>query len=32
LMDLYFRKIFSLIDEDYLLTKKITEEIQKYTV
>ena len=32
LMDLYFRKIFSLIDEDYLLTKNITEEIQKYTV
>lgn len=32
LMELYFRKIFSLIDEDYLLTKKITEEIQKYSV
>jgi len=32
LMELYFRKIFSLIDEDYMLTKKITEEIQKYGV
>ncbi len=32
LMELYFRKIFSLIDEDYLLTKKINEEIQKYSV
>jgi len=32
LMELYFRKIFSLIDEDYLLTKEIEEEIQKYSV
>ncbi|MEA2063224.1 MAG: hypothetical protein U9P14_05980 [Gemmatimonadota bacterium] len=32
LMELYFRKIFSLIDEDYLLTKEITEEIQQYGV
>jgi hypothetical protein len=32
LMELYFRKIFSLIDEDYLKTKKIDEEIQKYLV
>lgn len=32
LMDLYFRKIFSLIDEDYMLTKALTEEIEKYTV
>jgi len=32
LMELYFRKIFSLIDEDYLKTKGIDQEIQKYTV
>ncbi len=32
LMELYFRKIFSLIDEDYMKTKEIDEEIQKYTV
>jgi hypothetical protein len=32
LMDLYFRKIFSLIDEDYMLTKELTEEIEKYSV
>jgi hypothetical protein len=32
LMELYFRKIFSLIDENYLLTKEISEEIQKYGV
>ncbi|RLB05166.1 MAG: hypothetical protein DRG59_09385 [Deltaproteobacteria bacterium] len=32
LMELYFRKIFALIDEDYLLAKEIDEEIQKYSV
>ena len=32
LMELYFRKIFSLIDENYLLTKTINEEIQQYHV
>jgi hypothetical protein len=32
LMELLFRKIYSLIDEDYLLTKQIEEEIQKYSV
>ncbi len=32
LMELYFRKIFSLIDEDYLKTKEIEEEIQRYSV
>jgi len=32
LMELHFRKIYSLIDEDYLLTKQIEEEIQKYSV
>jgi len=32
LMELYFRKIFSLIDENYMKTKKIDEEIQKFTV
>ena len=32
LMELYFRKIFSLVDEDYLLTKEINEEIKRYVV
>jgi len=32
LMELYFRKIFSLIDENYLLTRKIDEEIKQYSV
>lgn len=32
LMELYFRKIFSLIDEDYMKTKQIEEEIQNYSV
>ena len=32
LMELYFRKIFSLIDEDYLLTRQIEEEIHKHSV
>ena len=29
LMELYFRKIFSLVDEDYLEAKRITEEIEQ---
>ena len=32
LMELFFRKIFSLLDEDYLLTRQIEEEIHKYSV
>ncbi len=31
LMELYFRKIFALIDEDYMAAKEIQEEIQQYS-
>ncbi|MBW7996866.1 MAG: hypothetical protein FVQ81_09945 [Candidatus Glassbacteria bacterium] len=31
LMDLYFRKIFSLIDEDYMSAKEVQEEIQQFS-
>lgn len=31
LMELYFRKIFVLIDEDYMAAKDIQEEIQQYS-
>ncbi len=31
LMELYFRKIFALIDEDYMEAKEIQEEIQQYS-
>lgn len=30
LMELYFRKIFTLVDEDYLEAKKISDEIEKF--